>query len=209
MGWLIALAIVVLLGTLPLGVSAKYDSGGPLVRLIAGPFRIVLVPAKKKPQKAKRKKPKEQPVKEKDTASSKTKENPKQEKSGGSLADFFPLVDAVLDFLGDFFCRKLRVNVLKLKLILAGDDPCDLAVNYGRAWAALGNLVPQLERFFVIQKRDMQVECDFTADKTLIDAQLDLTITLGRLLGLGVRYGTRVLREFLKIVKLKKGGAVK
>ena len=115
----------------------------------------------------------------------------------------------MLDFLGDFFCRKLRVNVLKLKLILAGDDPCDLAVNYGRAWAALGNLVPQLERFFVIQKRDMQVECDFTADKTLIDAQLDLTITLGRLLGLGVRYGTRVLREFLKIVKLKKGGAVK
>ena len=204
MGWLIALAIIVLLGILPLGVSAKYDSGGPLVRLIAGPFRIVVFPSKKKEKSAK----KQKPVKEKPSASAKSKQSSKKEKSGGSFADFFPLIDAVLDFLGDFFCRKLRVNVLKMKLILAGDDPCDLAVNYGRAWAALGNLVPQLERFFVIKKRDMQVECDFTGDKTLIEAQLDLTITVGRLLSLGVRYGIRVLREFLKIVKIRKGGAV-
>ena len=206
MGWLIALAIIVLLGILPLGVSAKYDSGGPLVRLIAGPLRIVLFPSKKKDNKKHKSSKKKKPAKEKSFA--KPKEKNKKEKSGGSFADFFPLIDAVLDFLGDFFCRKLRVNVLKMKLILAGDDPCDLAVNYGRAWAALGNLVPQLERFFVIKKRDMQVECDFTGDKTLIEAQLDLTITVGRLLGLGVRYGIRVLREFLKIVKIRKGGAV-
>lgn len=204
MGWLIALAIIVLLGILPLGVSAKYDSGGPLVRLIAGPFRIVVFPSKKKEKSAK----KQKPAKEKPSTPAKPKQTSKKEKSGGSFADFFPLVDAVLDFLGELFCRKLRVNVLKMKLILAGDDPCDLAVNYGRAWAALGNLVPQLERFFVIKKRDMQVECDFTGDKTLIEAQLDLTITVGRLLSLGVRYGIRVLREFLKIVKIRKGGAV-
>ena len=107
------------------------------------------------------------------------------------------------------FRRKLRVNVLELKLILAGDDPCDLAVNYGKAWAALGNLLPRLERVFVIKKRDLEVECDFTANETLVTARLDLTITLGRLLALGVVYGIRALITFLKIKKKRKGGAVK
>ena len=122
--------------------------------------------------------------------------------------DFLPLVRTALDFLGAFR-RKLRVNRLEMKIIMTGGDPCDLAVNYGRAWAALGNLVPLLERCFVIKKRDLEVECDFVAEETLIYARLDLTITLGRILLLAVRYGIRALREFLKIMKLRKGGAVK
>ena len=107
------------------------------------------------------------------------------------------------------FRRKLRVNVLELKLIMAGNDPCDLAVNYGKAWAALGNLLPRLERVLVIKKRDLEVECDFTSNETLVTARLDLTITLGRLLALGVVYGIRALITFLKIKKKRKGGAVK
>ena len=205
MGWLIALAIIVLLAILPLGVSAIYDTGGPKVRLILGPYKLILFPKDKKEKIAKEKQPKP-----KESKKIKTKQTPeKKENSGGNISDFFPLVDALLDFLGDFFCRKLRVNRLDLNLVLAGDDPCDLAVNYGRAWAALGNLVPVLERFFVIKKRDMQVQCDFTAEKTVIYARLDLSITVGRLLSLGVRYGIRVLREFIRITKLRKGGATK
>lgn len=123
------------------------------------------------------------------------------------MEDFLPLVKVALDLLGDLR-RKLRLNRLEIKLILAGDDPCDLAVNYGRAWSALGNLIPQLERLFVIQKRDMEVACDFTASETLVSARLDMTITLGRLLALAVRYGVRAGKEFLSIKKKRKGGAV-
>ena len=204
-GWLIALAIIVLLAVLPLGVSVIYDTGGPLVRWMLGPFKGNLYPkeTKEKPEKKNKEKTKK-------TSKAKAKqESAEKEKKGGNFSDFFPLVDALLDFLGDFFCRKLRANRMELNLILAGDDPCVLAVNYGRAWAALGNLIPVLERFFVIKKRDMQVQCDFTADKTVVYARADLSITVGRLLSLGVRYGIRVLREFLKIMKLRKGGAVK
>ena len=96
--------------------------------------------------------------------------------------------------------------MLEVNLVLAGGDPCDLATNSGKAWAALGNLRPRLERLFVIKKRDLEVECDFTSDETLITARLDITITLGRLIALAVRYGIRALREFLKIMKLRKGG---
>ena len=198
MGWLIALAAVAALAFLPLGIKAKYDEGGAAVWLILGPVRTLLYPS----QKAKKKQKKEAP------AQSQEKKKSGGDKKGGSFSDFFPLLDAVLDFLGDLLCRKLRVKKLQAKVIMAGDDPCDLAVNYGRVWAALGNLVPLLERFFVIKKRDLQVECDFDAEKTLIDANLEITITLARLLHLGLRYGIRVLREYLKIMKLRKGGAV-
>lgn len=213
MGWLIALAVLVLLAALPLGVSVKYDSGGPLVRLLAGPGKLTLYPRPKKKPKPEKKAPEnpakpEKPKQEEPKPPQPPKEEaPKPKEKGGRALDFLPLVKTALDLLGDFR-RKLRVKNLELKLILAGNDPCDLAVNYGRANAAMGNLLPQLERLFVIKKRDIQVECDFTASETLVIARLDVTITLGRLLSLGVRYGLRALKEFLMIKKKRKGGAV-
>ena len=200
MGWLIALAVIVALSFVPLGISAKFDADGAAVHLIAGVFHIQLVPARKKRKK--------QPKEARKSEPKQDHKAPKQETKGGSLSDFFPLVDAVLEFLGDLLGRKLRVNLLQARIVLAGDDPCDLAVNYGNSWMALGNLVPLLERLFVIKKRDLKVECDFTADKTLVDARIVLTITLGRLVHLAVRHGVRVLREVMKIMKLRKGGAV-
>ena len=210
MGWLIALGIIVLLAILPLGACVKYNADGPLVKIIAGPIRFTVFPMKKKEKKPKEEKEKKQKKAEPELAAQETgktaqKQEEKKEK-GGSLIDFLPLVQVALDLLGDFR-RKLRLNRLELKLIMAGDDPCDLAVNYGRAWAAVGNLFPLLERAFVIKKRDIEVECDFTDSETLVIARLDITITLGRLIALAVRYGIRALREYLKIMKLRKGGA--
>ena len=204
MGWLIALGVLTLLAILPLGVRIRYDSSGFFAGVIAGPLGLTLFPRRKK-----KKKPKQKPDAQKAMAEKKkTAASQEKLKQGGSLTDFLPLVRLALDFLGDFR-RKLRINRLEIKLILAGDDPCDLAVNYGRAWSALGNLMPQLERLFVIRKRDLQVECDFTADHTTIFTCLELTITLGRLISLGVGYGIRAVRELMIIQKKRKGGAVK
>ena len=204
MGWLIALGILVLLAILPLGVSVRYNAEGALVRVIAGPFRITVFPMKKKEKNNKEKPEKKALPKEKKPA---TAAPAKKKESGGSLLDFLPLVQVVLDFLGDFR-RKLRIHRLELKLILAGDDPCDLATNYGRAWAALGNLWPKLEEWLEIRKREVEIECDFTAGETLVIARVDLSITLGRLLSLAVIYAVRALKEFLKIKNKRKGGAV-
>lgn len=202
MGWLIVLAVLGALAVLPLGVKARYDESGPKVSLIVGPLKVLLFPKNKINKKKQEKKPAEKPVK-------KAKKEVEQEgaaEKGGSFTDFLPLVQLALNFLGDFR-RKLRVNRLEIKLTMAGDDPCDLAVNYGRAWSILGNLMPQLERFLVIKKRDLQVACDFSADKTVIYARVEITITLGRIVALGVRYGIKGLLEFLKIMKKRKGGA--
>lgn len=209
MGWLIAFAVIFLLAILPLGASVKYNADGPLVKVIAGPVRFTVFPMKKKEKKPKKeKKQKNEKEPEQMPAADAKADTQKEEKKeqGGSVLDFLPLVKVGLNFLGDFR-RKLRLNRLELKLIMAGDDPCDLATNYGKAWAALGNLFPLLERAFVIKKRDIEVECDFTASEMLIIARLDITITLGRIIALAVVYGIRALREYLKIMKLRKGGA--
>ena len=208
MGWVIFFTVVLLLAILPLGVFVSYDEDGVLVKIVAGPVKITLFPRPKKEKKSEKK------SKKKSSASPaeqlpKPPQPPKQipeKKKGGSWTDFLPLVQVALDFLGSFR-RKLRINQLELKLTMAGDDPCDLAVNYGRAWAAVGNLMPQLERLFVIKKRNIEVACDFTASQTLVKFRSEVTITLGRLVSLAVVYGIRVFREFWKIKTKRKGGA--
>ena len=138
------------------------------------------------------------------TTETKKKPVEKEQKEGGSLKDFLPLLDVAKRLVASFF-RKLRIRKLELKLILAGDDPCDLAVNYGKTWAATGSLIPMLEELFVIRKRDVDVGCDFTAEETKIYAAADITILTGRLLGLAGLYGFQALREYLKILKKRKG----
>lgn len=214
MGWWITLGILALLSVLPLGISASYDAGGALVRLIIGPLKLTLYlrPKKdKKPKQEKKKNPaktaKQNPDEPEPEPAAPKQEAKPAEKSGGKLTDFLPLVKTVLDFLGDFR-RKLRVNVLELKLILAADDPCDLALNYGKAWAAVGNLMPKLEQWLVIKKRNIEVECDFTASTMLVIARLDLTITLGRLLAAVFTFAFRAIVQFIKIMNKRKGGAL-
>lgn len=202
-GWLIALGILILLAILPLGVSVIYNEDGPLIRIIAGFIRIKVFPLKKKEKKKKEKK---KPKKDQPQKTQKPKKKKEPGKKGGSILDFMPLLKVAVDFLNGFR-KKLRVNRLELKLIMAGGDPCDLGLNYGKAWEALGNITPYLDRVFVFKKRDVNVECDFEADKTLIYARLDLTITLGRLLGLVFVAAFRALKEYLKIMKKRKGGA--
>lgn len=219
MGWLITLGILFLLAILPLGVSGRYDAGGVEAKVLAGPVRIQLYPRKKKKPKGKGQGTSEKPASTSDKTVSTSKQsastskvlqkdsaNNPEKKSGGSLTDFLPLIKIALNFLGDFR-RKLRVDYLAVKLTLAGDDPCDLAENYGRVWAAIGNLMPQLEKFLVIKKRDIDVQCDFTASETLVSARLDVTITLGRLIALAVVYGIRALKAFLNLQNKRKGGA--
>ncbi|MBQ7001430.1 MAG: DUF2953 domain-containing protein [Oscillospiraceae bacterium] len=213
MGWLVTFGILFLLAVLPLGVRVNYDDHGPLVKVIIGPIKFTVYPL---PKKEKKKKPeKKQETKEEKQEETLPKppqppkqEKPKEKKQGGSLTDFIPFVKLIFRFLGDFR-RKLRLDDLYLRLILASSDPCDLAVNYGKTWAAVGNLLPALEKWFVIKKRDVEVECDFTASETLVIARIDVTITLGRLLSLIAVYAVRALKEYLNFRNKRKGGAAK
>lgn len=205
MGWLIFLAILIGLGCVPLGVRLRYDEEGPLAAVLLGRLPIVLYPLPgwlKKLTSREKKDGEKKPKKEKPKKEKPQKDTVGEGPQGGSWKKFLPLVRLGLHFLGDFR-RKLRVNRLVLRLTLAGDDPCDLAVNYGRAWAAAGNLLAAMQRVFVIQKRDVEVQCDFLGEETKVVFAMNLTITLGRILGLLVKYGIRAVAILLKMKNQK------
>ena len=191
MGWIIALAVLAGIAILPVGIRGIYRESEANVWLLIGPVKFRLYPAKTKEEKKK--------VKAKKSAGSNAKK-------GGKLQSFLPIARTVLDFLNQLR-KKIAVKNLELKVILAGDDPCDLAVNYGRAWAALGSLMPQLDRVLTIRKKDIEVECDFTAETTRIYAKADATLTVARALYLGGRYGVKIIKDILKLKNLQKGGA--
>lgn len=210
MGWGIFFVCLLVLAWLPLGIRVSYGEAGFEAQVIAGPVKVTLFPRKKRKKKPKTADSSEKTTEETTKASSE-KKRPKTEttgkdepgmQSGGSLERFVPWIRLALDFLGALQ-RKIRLDNLYLHVVLAGDDPCDLAVNYGRAWAVVGDLLPKLERVFVIGKRDIQVNCDFAAEKITVAARGDMTITLGRTLCLGMIYGIRALKIILK----RKGGA--
>lgn len=227
--WLIILGILLLLCLFPLGVGAVYGKQGPKVYLIIWKVKIPLYPRKpKKPKKEKapvkpsgnppRQENKQEPVLskgQKPTKEAKQEASPakgnnppeeakQEEDAPWDFEKLKSLLHLLVPFLGDLR-RKIRITRLQGYLLLAGGDPCDLAVNYGNAWAALGNLLPLLNRAFVIKKQDLQVGCDFAGDNTLFYGRADITITLGRLLGLVLRYGWKLLKS----TKMKKGGGVK
>lgn len=207
MGWLIALGVLAFLGGIPLGAFVRYDADGFVLRIVVGFLRIPVLPRKKKGEKKAKSadaSPKEAPAEEKAKSADASAAAGSGEK-GGSIWDFYPLVRVGMRFLNRFR-TKLRVDALVLKLTLGGDDPCDLAQNYARAWAALGNLVPALERFFRIRRRDFEVQCDFTSEETRIVMQARLTIPLWQLIQLGVVYGCLLIKEFLILKKKRKGG---
>lgn len=227
--WLIIPGILLLLCLLPLGIGAVYGKQGPKVYLIIWKVKIPLYPRKpKKPKKEKapvkpsgnppRQENKQEPVLskgQKPTKEAKQEASPakgnnppeeakQEEDAPWDFEKLKSLLHLLVPFLGDLR-RKIRITRLQGYLLLAGGDPCDLAVNYGRAWAALGNLQALLSRAFVIKKQDLQVGCDFAGDNTLFYGRADITITLGRLLGLVLCYGWKLLKS----TKMKKGGGVK
>lgn len=201
MGWLIALGIIVLLAMLPLGVSLRYRQDGLRVWALIGYLKISIYPFRKSDNKGKKKKTDPAPEQ-----ASKTGAPAEQSAGGGSWRDFLPLVQVLLDFLKDLR-RKIRVRNMELHVTMAGEDPCDLAVNYGRMNIAMAGLLAQLDRFFVIKKQSVWLRCDFDAEETVVSARLDVTITVARLLVLAVRHGIRGAKTFITIKKQRESGA--
>lgn len=178
MWWIIPVAIVavlVILAILPVGLRVIYDRDGLTVKLLVGliPYKLNLTEINEMQLQRRLKKKK------------RIEEDPNYQpriiKPNGTLREFFPLLDLYLQLLFNEK-YKLRVRLLELKLTMAGDDPFDLAMNYGRAQTIINGLMPQLERFLNIKRRKLDIGCDFLAEETMIYARADLQIPLSMLI---------------------------
>ena len=197
-GWAVfgmVLAVFVLIGCIPVGVDASYRGNELALRLKIGLLKLQVLPAKEKKKKPKEtQKAKKIVAKKPDAKPEKPKKQVSMPKL--TLSDILALADLACDTLGNLR-RKLRVEVLVLHVTLDGSDPAKAAILYGRVWAALGALTPKLEQLFVIKKRDIQPILDYNEKEMKLDAQLVLTITIGRAICLALRALVRFLKLWL------------
>lgn len=178
MWWIIPAALVavlVLLAFLPVGLRVIYDQNGLTAKLLIGfiPYKLNLTEINEMSLQRR--------LKRKKRIEEDPNYQPRIIKPNGTLREFFPLLDLYLQLLFNEK-YKLRVKLLELKLTMAGDDPFDLAMNYGRAQTIINGLLPQLERFLTIKKRKIDIGCDFLAEETMIYARADLLIPLSMLI---------------------------
>ena len=187
--------LVVLLGFLPVRVTAEYRADGPTAVAWLGPIRMRLYPGKEDTDT-------EEPAPE-----MAEEEPPKDKKKhkGGKIGPFKELLGLILQAQEDLR-NKLSIRELTLYLTVGGkgDDPAKAGILTGSAWAALGSLIPLLESSFQIKQRDIQVGVDFLAEETLLYAKATAAMSLGAGIRFAGYYGWQGLKWYRK--HKQKGG---
>lgn len=180
----ITLGVLLLISIMPVGVRAVFDGTlSVYLTFFHAPLRIY--PGKKKSAKKQKK----------------NKPHPEQkQKTGGSPAQLSEYLRLATRLLGKLR-RKLLVRELTLHAIFGGKDP---ALNYGRAWAAIGSIMPIFEQLFRIKKRDVGAYCSEEEPAIRIYARAHATMTVAGLLHLAIH----ALRGYLKIQHNKPEKAV-
>lgn len=189
------LLLFILLGFLPVGITAEYKERGLYAAARIGAFQLQIYPPKKK---------KEPDMLQKENAQETTAMGEKHPK-GGALGAFRELIGLAMQAQADIR-DKLRIRELILYLTVGGekDDPAAAGILIGSAWAALGNLIPLLESSFRIEKQDIQANVDFLSEETRVYAKATATISLGAGIRLVGYYGVQGLKWYRK--QKQKGG---
>ena len=112
------------------------------VRLRLGPAKLTLLPRPPKKDRPKReKKPKKQPTD--------GEKNRKKKAPSITALDILDALPALFESLKAGLRktrRRLRIDLLRIAVVLGGDDPADVGELYGMVSAAMYTVMPQLER---------------------------------------------------------------
>lgn len=190
---LMILAVLWLISLIRIGGRVSYGQAGLSASVLAGPFRIQLLPAKpkkeKKPRVKKGRKPKKKrPPKE---------EQPAPKGKTGTLPRLMKLLPVVGQACGALK-RKIRIDDLELELIWGGSDPAAIALGYGQANAVLGMLWPVFDHNFKVKRHSFQIGMDYSARQPAVELRAAVTLTVGQAMALGVRYGVKALVTWIK-----------
>jgi len=158
------MSIFILLALLRFGFIVEYSEVGFEMWVKAGFLRLRLKD-KDKREKPKKKKPK------------KKKEKKPGKKGPGSLSEFLDMLRAVKKAL-DRLRRKLLIKQLTLHYTSASDDPSKTALQFGAANAVFGVIIPVLERYFKIKRRDLRTAADFNGKENRIYAKIIISIAV-------------------------------
>ena len=194
--WIIGgiLLLLVLLSLVRVGAVLSF--GEELrVRLRLGPAKLTLLPRPPKKDRPKReKKPKKQPTD--------GEKKPKKKAPSITALDILDALPALFESLKAGLRktrRRLRIDPLRIAVVLGGDDPADVGELYGMVSAAMYTVMPQLERLTYMPDPRIHLEADFTAAQTLAEGTVGLQ--LRDLFAIGWAFGRPLLRWFLHFRK--------
>ena len=203
-GWMILgviVLLIVLILLIPVGADFGYEQGRLHASLKLGWIELRLFPRKKEPdsdtpkppKKKKKKKKQEKPKEEKPEQ----EEKPKQKrKLDITLDEIFGLLKAVLDGVGHFG-KHLRVDRFVLHLVVAGCDPYNVAMTYGRVNALLSAFAPACAKFNT-KNSDVWTTVDFTTDWPQLDFGMGLSFRIGVLFGVLNRIAIGAIKVLLQ-----------
>lgn len=194
---LLAALIVALL--IPVKVRFSYDQGDMALTVRYGPVKLRLFPPKEKdpdappPKKKEKKAKKEEPEKPK-----KKKVKINMEQILYALEKLPPILGRALRRTG----RSIHISPLKAYLLVAGSDPADTAMLYGRLEAAVNGGLPILCRVLRIKDEDVRLYLDFTAQRMDAIADVGVSLRPGSLVWMALRAGGSLLKWYLGFRKL-------
>ena len=194
-GWIIAGGILVLLALcllLPLSVRADWAEEKLTASVRAGPVTVWRWPvrkkAEKKPAKAKAPAKPAKPPKPPEPEAEPERSLPK-----GLIRRMLPIA---LEAAGELK-RKIVVKRLWLFYTLAGaEDPAGAAILFGELEGARGVLIPLLESNLDLRDRRIQGGVDFNASQTRLEFHLRMSLRVGQILALGLRFGRKLWKEY-------------
>ena len=192
---LLVLLLLWLLGRIRLGGDVEYSAEGLRARVRFGVFHLTVFPMKKKPEE--KKKPKEKKAK--------PPEKTKKAKRGGGLERFKRYVSLGCEAAGALK-RRIRIDDLKLDLLMAGEDAYKAAMGFGHVNAVLGMLWPLLDQNFEVKSHRFRTAVDFRKPKPEIYAYAAFSARIGQLISFAIRYG---IKFFMLLRAAKKPAATK
>jgi len=187
LAWIIILAVLLLLLTLPVGIDAAY-AGSFTLKLKISLFRVCLFPKK---TKKKKKEPKKTEAEQKPSDG---KQKTKRTKL--SLDDILTLLDIVLKALRRFRIH-LSIDLFRLIWEAAASDPYDAVIQYGRVNAVIGNVRPAAHKTFKIRDEEIRTTLSLESERPVIETRIILSIQIWEILMIALLAGGAALKWYI------------
>ena len=187
--WIVLACVLLLLwliSRIRIGAAAAYSEAGFTLVVKAGPKRISIIPSRGTKRKKK-------PAKE-------AQAGEKAQKPKRSARDTLSIAQEVLPLIAEAagkFKQKIRIDRLNLHIIWAASDPAAAAQGYGFGNAAMGMLWALIDHNFNVKEHDLRVDVDFERTKPELNADAQVTITIGQCFDLSLRLGIKALKIYL------------
>ena len=187
---LIILLLIVVLLQIRVGAVVEYSEEGfeASAKVAGKKIRIFPRPKKTRSQKekAEKKKKKKKPKKE---------EAPK--KKGGMVELVIQLIPIIGSALGALK-KRIRIDPLTVHFTAGCEDAADTALLYGSSSGVAGVVVALMEENFDVREREVTIDMDFLAGHSTIYIRAGVSIKIGQVLYLAIRYGVACLKVYLK-----------